>query len=366
MKIRDVIQCIEEFAPLHYQENFDNAGLIVGNADNETNGAILCVDITEEVLDEAISKKVNFIISHHPIIFSGLKKIVGRNSVERIVAKAIKNDIALYAAHTNMDNIMGGVNSKICEKLGLVDCKILAPMKNEMAKIAVYVPDAYAKKIRNAMFDAGAGNVGAYSNCSYNISGEGTFKGNENSKPFVGEKEKLHTESETKIEMIVPKNNLKKVVAAIKNNHPYEEVAYDVYDLLNTCDFAGSGMVGNLPEAMTYDEFYSMLKDVFSLKVIRTTKAISEKVSRVAVCGGAGSFLLGDAIANQADIFVSADFKYHDFFNADGKITVADIGHFESEHIVIEIFCDIIRKKISNFATQITENITNPIIYIIY
>ncbi|MDR0420229.1 MAG: Nif3-like dinuclear metal center hexameric protein [Prevotellaceae bacterium] len=364
MKIKDVIKCIEEYAPPHYQEDFDNVGLIVGNCETQTNAALLCVDITEDIIDEAISKNINLVISHHPVLFYGLKKITGQNSTQRIVAKAIKHDIALYAAHTNMDNITGGVNTKICEKLGLTDCKILSPMKNELVKIAVFVPQTYSEKVRNAMFKAGAGNIGAYSDCSFISQGKGTFQAGENTNPFAGEKGKLHIEDEVKIEMIVQKHNLSKVENAILENHPYEEVACDIYNLANRYKNAGSGMIGNLPEPMSHDEFYRMLKNIFSLKVIRSTKPVSKAISRVAVCGGAGSFLLADAIANQADIFVSGDFKYHQFFDAENKITIADIGHFESEQFTVEIFYDIIQKKLPNFAAQIAEKNINPIFYI--
>jgi dinuclear metal center YbgI/SA1388 family protein len=365
MKIKDVIQCIEEYAPLHYQEDFDNAGLIIGSDDTETDSALLCIDITEDIINEAIAKNINLVISHHPVVFSGLKKITGQNSTQRIIAKAIKHDIALYAAHTNMDNIAGGVNTKICEKLGLVDCKILSPRKNELAKIAVFVPESHAEKVRNAMFEAGAGSIGAYDNCSFCTQGKGTFRAGENTNPFAGEKGKLHIENEVKIEMIVQKHNLSKIKNAILKNHPYEEVACDVYNLDNKYENAGSGMIGNLPEPMTHDEFYKLLKNTFSLKIIRSTKPVSKTVSRVAVCGGAGSFLLGDAIASQADIFVSGDFKYHQFFDAENKITIADIGHFESEQFTVEIFCDIIKKKLSTFAAQIAEKNINPIFYIV-
>ncbi|MDR2125672.1 MAG: Nif3-like dinuclear metal center hexameric protein [Prevotellaceae bacterium] len=365
MKIKNVIQYIEDYAPLTCQEDFDNSGLIVGNEETETNSALLCVDITEEIVDEAISKNINLIISHHPVVFSGLKKITGQNSTQRIVAKAIKHDIALYAAHTNMDNVKGGVNTKICEKLGLADCKILSPRKNELAKIAVFVPESYAEKVRNAMFEAGAGNIGEYSDCSFCAKGKGTFKAGKNTNPFVGNKGKLHIEDEIKIEMIAPKNNLAKIKNAILKTHPYEEVACDIYSLDNKYENTGSGMIGNLPKPVTHDEFYKMLKNIFLLKVIRTTKPVSEKIFRVAVCGGAGSFLLGDAIANKADIFVSGDFKYHQFCDAENKITIADIGHFESEQFTVEIFYDIIKKNLPNFAAQIAEKNINPVIYII-
>ena len=365
MKIKDVVQCIENYAPLRYQEDFDNAGLIVGDAEAHANAALLCVDITEDVVDEAISKKINLIISHHPVVFSGLKKFTGKTFTQRIIAKAIKHDIALYAAHTNMDNITGGVNTKICEKLGLVNCKILQPRKNELVKIVVYVPASHTEKVRNAMFNAGAGNIGAYSNCSFGAKGEGTFTANENAKPFVGEIGKLHIEDEVKIEMIATKNNLHEIKKAIVKNHPYEEVAFDIYNVENEYENVGSGMIGDLPSPMTHEDFYKMLKNAFSLKIIRATKPVSEKISRVALCGGAGSFLLGDAIANQADIFVSGDFKYHQFFDADGKITIADIGHFESEQFTTEIFYDIIKKNLPNFAAQFAEKNINPVVYII-
>ena len=365
MKIKQVIRCIENYAPLRYQEDFDNAGLIVGDAEAETDAALLCIDITEDVIDEAISKKINLIISHHPVVFSGLKKFTGKTFTQRIIAKAIKYDIALYAAHTNMDNIAGGVNTKICEKLGLVNCKILQPRNNELVKIVVYVPESHAEKVRRAMFDAGAGNIGAYSNCSFNTQGKGTFLAGKNTKPFVGEAGKLHVEDETRVEMIATKNNLREIEKAIVRNHPYEEIAYDIYNVENAYENVGSGMLGDLPSPMTYDNFYEMLKNVFSLKIIRTTKPVSETISRVALCGGAGSFLLGEAIANQADIFISGDFKYHQFFDADGKITIADIGHFESEQFTTEIFYDIIKKNLPTFAAQFAEKSINPIIYII-
>jgi dinuclear metal center YbgI/SA1388 family protein len=364
MKIKDVIQCIEEYAPLHYQNDFDNAGLAVGNCETQTNSALLCIDVTEEIVDEAISKNINLVISHHPVLFSGLKKITGQNSTQRIIAKAIKHDIALYAAHTNMDNITGGVNTKICEKLGLVDCKILSPSENELLKIAVYVPESHAEKVRNAMFEAGAGSIGSYSNCSFCTKGKGTFKADNNANPFVGEKGKLHTEDEIRIEMIASKNNLPKIQIAILKNHPYEEVACDMYNLENKYEKTGSGMIGCLPKPVRHAEFYEMLKNVFSLKIIRSTKPVSETISRVALCGGAGSFLLGDAIENQADIFVSSDFKYHQFFDAENKITIADIGHFESEQFTVEIFYDIIKKNLPNFVAQIAEKNINLVIYI--
>jgi dinuclear metal center YbgI/SA1388 family protein len=361
--LKDIISYLEQLFPLAFQESYDNAGLITGSPEAYVTGVLILTDVTEQVLDEAIEKKCNLIISHHPLIFSGLKTITGKNYVERLIIKAIKNDIALYACHTNADSMSGGVNSVICEKIGLINTSFLIPAKDVLSKVVVFVPVDYAGKVRKAMFDAGAGTIGGYDSCSFNLNGEGTFRANDHANPFVGKKGKLHTENETRIETIVPQHLVADVINAIINVHPYEEPAYDIYPLKNSCKKAGIGMVGELKKEMDEKSFLEKLKKTFHCQVIRHTALLNKKVRRVAVCGGAGSQFLQAAIAKKAHFYVSADYKYHQFFDADNKIVIADIGHYESEHCTEQLFYEIITKKFANFAVHLSEQNTNPIKY---
>jgi dinuclear metal center YbgI/SA1388 family protein len=360
--VKDIVSEIEKLAPLNYQESYDNAGLIVGSLDAVANSALLCFDITEDVIDEAIEKDANLVISHHPVIFGGLKKINGKNATERIVIKAIRNNIALYASHTNLDSVRGGINTTLAEKLGLSDIKILSPVEKILFKIVTFVPNAHYEHLRQAMFDAGAGHIGNYDSCSYNIKGIGTFRGNENTNPFVGEKGILHNEQEIRIETIAKQENLNKIISALKQNHPYEEPAYDVYQLENKYENAGIGAIGVLPEYMDAVEFLAKIKKVLSVKVIRHS-ILFKKVKTVAVCGGSGSGYINNAISAGADIFVTGDCKYHQFLDCRNEIILADIGHFESEYFATEIFYNIIQKKIPNFVANLSRSIFNPVQY---
>jgi dinuclear metal center YbgI/SA1388 family protein len=363
MKIAEVINIIEDYAPLAYQESYDNAGLIVGNTNNIVTGVLICLDSTEEVIQEAIDKKCNLVVAHHPIVFSGLKKITGKTYIERTVIKAIKNDVAIYAAHTNLDNVLGGVNSKIAEKLGLRNVQILSKKKQLLNKLVVYCPLSHANQVRGELFRSGAGSIGNYSECSFNTVGQGTFKANEQATPFVGEQNKLHLEDEVKIEVVIESFLTKQVVENMLKVHPYEEVAYDIFEMQNTQQ-VGSGVVGELETPLDEMLFLNQLQNVFFSKGIRYTALKNSPIKRVAICGGSGSFLLNDAIASGADIFVSSDFKYHQFFDAEGKIIIADIGHYESEQFTKEIFYDLLTKKIPNFAVHLSEINTNPINYL--
>ena len=363
MKISEVIQELEKLAPLSLQESYDNAGLIVGDSNAEAMHPIICLDSTEAVVDEAIAAGSNLIIAHHPIVFSGLKSITGKNYIEKTLLKAIKNDIAIYAIHTNLDNVKAGVNKIMGEKIGLRNLKILSPKRELLTKLVFFCPNADAEKVRNAVFEAGAGKIGEYDSCSFNLEGKGTFKAGENTKPHVGKKGQLHTEAETRIETIVPNTLLSNVLQAMTSAHPYEEVAYDLYPLKNRWSEVGSGMIGQLEQPMAADKFLDHLKIALNAKVVRHTKIVIEKVSKVAICGGSGSFLLGDAIAQKADIFVSADFKYHQFFDANEKLVIADVGHFESEQFTMQLIQEYLQKKIPNFATYLSKVNTNPINY---
>ncbi len=364
MILSEIISQLETLAPPSFQESYDNSGLITGNRQMEIKGILVALDCIEAIVDEAISTNCNLIVAHHPIVFSGLKKINGKNYVERVIIKAIKNDIAIYAIHTNLDNVTAGVNSRICEKIGLKNCKILSPKKELLKKLVTFCPADSAEKVRQALWNAGAGQIGNYDEVSFNLSGTGTYRGNENSNPVVGEKGKLMREPEERIEMIYAAHLESKILSALRASHPYEEIAYDLFPMENEWQMVGSGMVGDLEKPIPVLEFLSQLKAKMQTAVIRYTPIEGKMVSRVAVCGGAGSFLLKDAISTGADVFVSADFKYHQFFDGEGKIVIADIGHFESEQFTIDLLSDFLKQKFPTFAIRQTGLITNPITYL--
>ncbi len=363
-KIREIIQSLEQVAPKPLQESYDNCGLQVGDANAEATGVLLCIDIIEATIDEAVAKGCNLIVAHHPLIFSGLKSITGKNYIERTLLKAIKNDVALYAGHTNFDAVPDGVNQIICDKLGVQNQKILAPVKQKLVKLVTFVPEAQAEEVRQAIFEAGAGVIGEYDCCSFNTAGNGTFRAGENTNPYVGAKGEIHTEAEIRIETIMPKYISGKVVAAMTKVHPYEEVAYDLYPLENAWDNAGSGMIGELTEAVDSELFLKKVKEVFCAGVLRHTEIVKSSIKKVAVCGGSGAFLIRNAIAAGADIFITGEIKYHDFFQAEDKIVLADIGHFESEQFTTHIFGNIILKNFSKFAVHYSEVNSNPLKYI--
>lgn len=363
MKITEVIRIIEEFAPLDLQESYDNAGLLAGNKLDEVSGVLCTIDVTEDVIEEAIKLKANLIISHHPVIFSGIKSLTGQSETERIIIQAIRKNIALYAAHTNIDNAAKGVNYKISEKLGLSNVKVLEPIKNNLSKLVTFVPEKQAEQVRQALFDAGAGSIGNYDSCSYNVNGKGTFRGGEDTNPFVGEKGKLHYEDEVRIETIVPNFYLKNVLQKLFESHPYEEVAYDLYPLLNENQSTGAGLVGDLKQTIPVTKFLNLLKNTFHSPAIRYAGKSQGKIKKVAVCGGSGSFLIARAIQSNADAFVTSDLKYHQFFEAEDKILLCDIGHYESEQFTQEIFYTLLTKKLSNFAVHLSKIVTNPVKY---
>ena len=364
MKVQSICELIEEVAPLALQESYDNAGLLVGDSQMEISSVLLSIDITENVIEEAIQKKCNLIVSHHPLIFGGLKKLTGENEVQRCVAKAIKHDIAIYAAHTNLDNVIQGVSAKMAEKIGLKNVKILRPKSNLLLKLITYVPKIHSYRVREALFEAGAGNIGNYKSCSFNTEGLGTFMANENAKPFIGELNTFHTEPETKIEVIVPEFSKLKVLEALLKIHPYEEPAYDFLPLVNTWNQVGAGVIGDLDKEEDEMLFLNRIKSIFYISTIRHTNLTGKKINRVALCGGSGSSFLSDAISADADVYISGDFKYHDFFEAENRILIADIGHYESEQFTKDIFFEIITKKMPTFAVQISESKTNPINYL--
>ncbi|MFN2437784.1 MAG: Nif3-like dinuclear metal center hexameric protein [Chitinophagaceae bacterium] len=363
MKIKDIIAAIEVFAAPELQEDYDNTGLIIGNSAVNCTGVLCALDATVEVIKEAIEKKCNLIVVHHPIIFKGLKRINGNTYVEQVVIEALKKDIAIYAVHTNLDNVVLGVNGKIAEKLGLQKTKILAPKYKVLRRLITFAPNDKAEDVRKALFSAGAGHIGKYAECSFNSIGTGTFKAEEGADPFVGEIGKQHKEEETKIEIVYPFYLELQVIKALLDNHPYEEVAYDIFTMENIHYGIGAGITGNLSEPVSEAVFLTNLKKVFNPAVIRHSALLDKPVKKVAVCGGAGAFLIREALQQEADFYVTADIKYHEFFDAEEKIVVADVGHYESEQFTVDLLVEILLKKFPTFAVLKTEVITNPVSY---
>ena len=363
MIIQDVINHLETLAPLAYAEDFDNVGLLVGNKNETLTGVLVTLDTLETVVDEAIEKNCNLIVSFHPIIFKGLKKITGKNYVERVVLKAIKNDIAIYSMHTALDNAQQGVNHMICEQLQLTNQHILTPQRNTIKKLTTYVPKKDAEQLRNTLFLAGAGSIGNYTNCSFNVSGQGTFNPSEKANPVIGEKGKTHTEAETKITVTFAKHLESKITQTLFKNHPYEEIAFEITTLENENQNIGMGMIGELNTPMDETVFLSHLKTKMNTGCIRHSKFLNKKIKKVAVLGGSGSFAINAAKAQGADAFVTADLKYHDFFMAENHILLADIGHYESEQYTKNLLVAYLTKKITNFAIILSKTNTNPVKY---
>ena len=364
MIIKEVTNYIEELAPLNYAEDFDNVGLLVGTYNTIVSGILVTLDTLEETVEEAIANNCNLIVSFHPIIFGGLKKLNGNSYFERVVLKAIKNDIAIYATHTALDNSKNGVSAKICDVLGLQNTKILIPKKGIIKKLTTYVPVKNADALRNSLFSANAGNIGNYENCSFNIEGQGTFKGNKNSNPFLGEKGKQHREKEIKISIVFESKNETSILNALQENHPYEEIAYEIVTTENVHQNIGMGMMGELSSEMNEKDFLLFVKNTMKTDCIRHSAFINKKIKKVAVLGGSGSFAISNAKKAGADAYLSADFKYHEFFKAENTILLADIGHYESEQFTKNLLVDYLTKKISNFAVILSEKSTNPIYYI--
>ena len=363
MKIKEIISFLEAWAPPAYQEDYDNSGLIFGDGNWEVKGVLCALDCLESTVQEAIEKNCNLVVAHHPIVFKGIKKFGSGNYVDRTLIKAIKNDVAIYAVHTNLDNVASGVNKKISEKIGLVNTRILMPKSGHLLKLELYCPKEDSEKLRVALFENGVGNFSNYSECSFNILGEGTFKPSDKANPAIGEKGVRHVGEELKIEVVFPKYLERQVLTKMKEVHPYEEVAYQVIELKNTNDFIGSGMIGELEEEVDFHAFFDNLKKEFNIQVIKHTEITREKVKKIAVMGGSGSFGLRSAIAQGAHLYITSDFKYHEFFDADGKIVVADIGHYESEAATIELISEGLMEKFPNFVVLLSGLNTNPVRY---
>ena len=363
MTIKDVTEKLEELAPLSHAEDFDNVGLLVGKYNTEVTGVLVALDTLEAVIDEAIEKQCNLVVSFHPIIFKGLKKLRGDTYVERVVLKAIQNNIAIYSMHTALDNVMDGVNGKICDMLGLINRQVLIPKKGAIRKLVTYVPESHTDSLLEGLYGAGAGNIGNYSNCSFRSTGQGSFTPGPDTNPALGKPGIPQLENETRLDLTFSSDREKKVLAALFSHHPYEEVAYELYTLENSHQHLGMGMMGELKDPMETEAFLELLKKRMNASVIRHSKLLSGTVRKVAVLGGSGAFAINPAIAAGADLLITADLKYHDFFTAEGKIVLADIGHYETEQFTKNLLVDYLRKKIPNFAISLSETKTNPINY---
>jgi dinuclear metal center YbgI/SA1388 family protein len=364
MTISAIVSVLEKMAPIYLQESYDNSGLITGHKQTECTGALLCLDVTESVIKEAISRNCNLVIAHHPIIFKGIKKFDPDNYVDKTIIAAIKNDIAIYACHTNIDNVINGVNGKIADKLNLINRKILQPKSLLIQKLVVFVPLEYQDALEKSLFEAGAGEIGNYAECSFVSEGVGSFKPLEGANPHTGTIGLRTIQKEAKVEVIFPIWKQTTILSAMRSAHPYEEVAFELYNLQNKHQEIGAGIIAELEHSVNTIDFLNELKSIFNVKCLKHTQIIFDKIKKIAICGGSGSFLIQDAIRANADIFVTSDIKYHDFFEADNKLVLVDIGHFESEQFTIELFADVLTKNFPTFAHFKTDVLTNPVKYL--
>ncbi|GAB4094420.1 Nif3-like dinuclear metal center hexameric protein [Flaviaesturariibacter terrae] len=363
MKIHDILLELERFAAPELQEDYDNAGLLTGDRSWECRGVLCTLDATPEVIEEAVARGCNLVVAHHPIVFKGLKRINGKTYIERALITAIKNDIAIYACHTNLDNVVAGVSRRMADRLGIGEGQVLLPKSRQLRRLITFAPVDKAAEVRDAVFAAGAGHIGKYSECSFNTVGEGTFKAEEGADPYVGKLGERHTERETKLEIVFPFYLEDQVVRALVKAHPYEEVAYDIFTMENAHFGIGAGLIGELPAPLAPGAFLQLLKDAFGLSVVRHTAPPDRPVRRVALCGGSGAFLIRAALAAGADAYVTADVKYHEFFDAEERMLLADIGHWESEQFTVDLLQELIAGKFPTFAVLKSSVPTNPLRY---
>ncbi|MCW3161180.1 Nif3-like dinuclear metal center hexameric protein [Chryseobacterium oryctis] len=365
MELRKVIAKIEERIKINQAEDFDNVGLLCGVPTRDVSGILVCHDALENVVDEAVEKNCNLIVCFHPIIFSGLKSLTGKNYVERAILKAIENKIAIYAIHTAWDNDFFGVNQGICNQLGLKNLKILQPKKNNLKQLTVFVPKDYSEKVKNALFEAGAGNIGFYDECSFTINGNGSFRPIEGSNPFSGQQNIRENADEDMISVIFEDFKQGKIISAMKSAHPYEEVAYQIYSLDNENHHSGLGMYGEFEEEMDEKDFLHFVKEKFNLEIIKHSDFTGKKIKRVGVLGGSGATGIKSALAKKCDAYLTGDIKYHDYFLAESKMLICDIGHYESEQFVTQQLFEILSQKFSTFAISKSIEKTNPVNYFI-
>jgi dinuclear metal center YbgI/SA1388 family protein len=362
-RVKDIMNSLGKIAPFDFQEDYDNSGLIIGNPEEIVTGVLLVLDVTESVLEEAKSLGFNLIISHHPLIFKGIKQITPSCRTGSLVMKAIANNISVIAMHTNFDNVPEGVNAGLAKVLELQNLSILQPKGGLLKKLVTFCPVSAVSDVRTALFEAGAGHIGNYDSCSYNTEGYGSFRAGKDANPYIGEVGKLHFEPETRIETVYPGHCERRIVEALKKAHPYEEVAYDLYQLQNQHEHIGAGMIGDLQEIMDGKQFLTFVKQRMELKAVRFAGNLAKEFKRIAICGGSGAFLIKDAIKAGAQAYVTGDIKYHEFFDYGEQILLIDAGHYETERYSISLLSDYLTEKFSTFAVLISKINTNPVGY---
>jgi len=361
--LAQIINVLETFAPLDFQEDYDNCGLVYGNPTKNIEKTIIALDLTQEVMDEAILVEAGLIIVHHPPIFKGIKRFSLNDPTSVMLMQAIKLDIAIYVCHTNLDNVLGGVNGEIASRLGLQNIRVLQPKIGTHQKLVTFVPVKQLNKVRDAMFLAGAGSIGNYSDCSFSSQGTGTFKALEKAQPFVGELGIRHEEKEFRLELIIQSHLTQTIISVLKKNHPYETVAYDMLPLNNVFDEIGAGVFGELPEEIDEIAFLFKIKNIFKTSVIKHNSIRGKRIKKVSICGGSGKSLINSALKENSDIFITADLGYHDFFIPGRRMLLADIGHFESEQFTSDRLVSILKEKFPNFAVLKSGVNTNPVNY---
>ena len=363
MKIKEVIQFLEQKFPLHWQEDFDNCGVQCGDKERELTGIVVCFDMSEAVIDEALAQGSNMVISHHPIIYKhGLKKIEPTNRVGKIIYKALENKILLYSMHTNIDSGKAGGNVLFAKKLELQNLSVLVPKENQFCKLVVFVPAENSALLKEAMFKIGCGNIGNYSHCSYSCEGIGSFKPLTGVNPHIGKHNRLERVDEERIEMIFPKNIKRQVIETLYGHHPYEEPAFDIITLENQNREVGLGRIGLLPTSMLAKDFILYIKEKLNLDFVKFSGNRDAEIKKVAVCGGGGASFISEALTAGVNAYITGDLKYHDFFIPENKMLLIDIGHFEGEHFIREIITSLLQENFNTFATHFTE-VEIPVIH---
>lgn len=364
-KIKEVLQAMDAICSESIQESWDNSGLQWGDDSETVKGVIVSLDVTMDVINEAIDCGCNLIIAHHPLIFGPLKQVRKNGTeVERLAYHCIQNSIAVYAAHTNWDKVAQGVSWVMAKRIGLLNEEILQPEKDGLCNLKVMGTPRDIAEIRKAWFNAGIGNVGEYSNCSFTTDGWGTFEPSESANPSVGEKNKTEFLRENAIEILCTKKDVSKALAIATETSSYETIAHSIIPLKNTNDTLGFGCIGELKEALSLSDFLALCKEKYACKVVRYNP--SEKIKNiktVAVCGGSAIDFLPTAIARKADAYITADVKYHQFMLADDALTLVDVGHYESEIWAMEYLTHLISEKFHNFAIRLTTINTNSVRY---
>ena len=363
VSINNIIDLLDEWAPPAYAEDFDNVGLLVGDSSKQCTGVLVSHDCIEVVLDEALDTNCNLIVCFHPILFTGLKKITGRDYVEKVILKAIRNEIAIYALHTRLDNHPEGVNKLLSDRLGLLESKVLIPKPSGLKKLSTYVPKSDVDDVLQALHQAGAGAIGNYSECSFILEGKGQFRGNEKSQPHIGNPSEKTQVEEVQIQVVFESYLKEKIQNALITAHPYENIAYEIFILDNTLDKVGIGRIGKLAQPHTEEQFLSFVKEKLQTQLIRHSPFTRKPIETVAVLGGSGSFAISNALSQKADAFITADLKYHHFYQGGNTLLLLDVGHFESEQFIKNLIVDYLSKKLPNFAIILSHAKTNPVNY---